>query len=141
MTDEADAIDGVRERAGAGEQHFLGRVVKPELLLQFDPARPMRGEDLGRLLGAQGAGVDEHLGQPIAVRQHEGDTPRVAAAAVGQSALVIVLPDAGLGLRVTDQEQAAHGRRLRDGAPPRKRPARKSRRASALAAAQERGRG
>ncbi len=50
----------------AGEQHLLGRVVEPELLLQFDPARPMRGEDLGRLLGAQRAGVDEHLGQPLA---------------------------------------------------------------------------
>ncbi len=95
VADEADAIDRIGERAGALEQHLLARVVEPDLLLQLDPARPMRGEDLGRLLGAQRARVDQHFGQRVAVRQHGGDTPRVVAAAVGQRALIIVLPESG----------------------------------------------
>ena len=51
-------------------------------------------------------------GQRIARREHGRDSPRVLPAAFGQRALVVVLPDGGLGFGVTDQEQAAHGRKI-----------------------------
>ena len=61
-----------------------------------------------------------------------GDAAGVVAAAVGQRALVVVLPDTGFGLGVTDEEQTAHGVRLPVAMGLRKPPARKSRRSISL---------
>ena len=112
-TKPTDSTESDRARR-AIEQHRLARVVEPDLLLQLDPARPMRGEDLGGLLGAQRARVDEHLrAAGRASGERGGDAARVVASAICQRPLIVVLPNAGLGLGVTDQEQAAHdGRTL-----------------------------
>ena len=57
--------------------------------------RPFGGEDLRRLLGSRGAGMNENVGNHLARGQRRGDPPGVGAAAIGQPALVVVAPDWG----------------------------------------------
>ncbi len=89
-------------------------VVKPGLLHEFDPARPRGGQDLRRLLGPRGAGMNQEVRKHTALSQRRGDPPGVGAAAVGQSALVVVAPDQRLSLGVTNEKQPAHAQRLLD---------------------------
>ena len=99
----------VGEGVGVGEQRGEGRVVKPGVLFQLDFASPSGGENLGCLLGARSAGMNENVRKNAAGGQRRGDPLCVVAAAPGQPALVIAASNIGLGLGVTDEEQSAHG--------------------------------
>ena len=59
MADESDADARIGQGASALEQHVLRRIVKPDLLLKVDLARPLCGENLGCLLRARRARVNE----------------------------------------------------------------------------------
>jgi hypothetical protein len=57
--------------------------------------------------------MDENIRKKVAGGERLGDPPRVSAAALGQLARVIVAPDGGLSLGVTNEKQSAHEGRLR----------------------------
>jgi hypothetical protein len=67
-------------------------------------ASPLGGENLSRLLGARRPGMDENIRKKVTGGQRLGDPLRVGAAALGQLARVIVAPDGGLSLGVTNEK-------------------------------------
>ena len=107
---QSTELDRAQARANS---MVLRRVVEADLLLQLDPARPVRGKNLGGLLGAQRARVEQNRRRRLARDKSRDDPAGVRPPSTGEGALVIVLAYAGLGFGVTDQIQAAHGRRLR----------------------------
>jgi hypothetical protein len=78
------------------------------VLFKRDFPAPLGGEDLGRLFGARRAGMDENIRKKVAGGQRLGDPPCIGAAALGQLSRIIVAPDGGLSLGVTNEKEAAH---------------------------------
>jgi hypothetical protein len=52
--------------------------------------------------------MDENIRKKVAGRQRLGDALRAGAAALGQLARLIIAPDGGLSLGVTNEKQSPH---------------------------------
>ena len=109
MPDQSDAFVLLAKRARVVDERVRNaRVVEPGRL-GTDFTSPGGDENLRRLPGARCARMDQNIRKKVAGSQRLGDPPRVRAPALGQLACVIVAPDGGLSLGVTNEKQAAHG--------------------------------
>src|SRR3984885_13032732 len=76
VPDQTHAFVRVGEGSRALEQRGEGRVVEAGVLFKLDFASPLGGENLSRLLGSRGAGMDENIRKTVAGGGGRGARPR-----------------------------------------------------------------
>src|ERR1700727_138858 len=104
MADQSHAFERMPKRAGTIEKRRHARVIKPGVFFKFGFVLPSSGQDLGRLLRAGGAGMDENIRKKAARGERLGDPPRVCATTLSQLARVVVAPCSELSLGVTNEK-------------------------------------
>ena len=95
---------GAHDRFDRGARRFVEARLDPRL----DHARPGGARNLGGLARAPGAGMDHQLRHQAGSGDEGGDPRRVAAAALDQRALVIVVAGHHGRFGVAEQQQSAH---------------------------------
>ncbi len=92
MSHQSHALARLAKRAQTVKKRREARVVKPGVFFKLDLVFPGGGENLGRLLGARRARMDQEVWKKAPGGQRVGDSPCVGAPAVSESARVIVAP-------------------------------------------------
>ena len=109
MADQHNAGAAVGQGAHDGFERLARRFIEAWLDPRLDQARPGGARDLGGLARAPRAGMDHQIGDQAGGGDEGADPRRVAAAALDQRALVIVVAGEDGRFGVAEQQQSAHG--------------------------------